>query len=154
MGTRSVIAKPDGDIWRGRYCHWDGYPQWTGHAIFTLVQRDGLEVARKTLVDDNFYWSTVDYRADKVGYEGDTRFYLVQGYGTAGNEEQSSPDEWWTPSEVSGSWIEWIYVLTDEGLMVLSDATTLFGFYRWNLPEPNWNAEMEAFSDYSSEATL
>jgi len=150
MGTRSVIAKPYGDIWKGRYCHWDGYPQWLGHNLFNIVKRDGVEVARKTLVDDNFYWSSINYGADKVQYEGDTRFYLVQGYGTAGNEEQSSPDEWYTPMDLD-SWIEYVYVITDDGLMVLSDATTLFGFYPWDLPEPDWSEEMEAFDSDSEE---
>jgi hypothetical protein len=150
MSTRSVIAKPYGDIWKGRYCHWDGYPQWLGHNLFNIVKRDGVEVARKTLVDDNFYWSSIKYGADEVQYEGDTRFYLVQGYGTAGNEEQSSPDEWYTPMDLD-SWIEYVYVITDDGLMVLSDATTLFGFYPWDLPEPDWSEEVKAFDSKNQE---
>ena len=151
MGTRSVIAKPYGDIWQGRYCHWDGYPQNNAGAIWYMVKRDGLEVARKTLVDDNFYWSSLDPFADKVPYDGDSRFFLVPGYGIAGNEEQSSPDEWWTPENLGDSWIEWVYILADEGLMVLDGGQALMGFYPWVLEEPDWQLEVDKYSDYSDD---
>lgn len=34
MGTRSVIAKPHGDGFMGKYCHWDGYPSGVGAALW------------------------------------------------------------------------------------------------------------------------
>lgn len=149
MGTRSIIAKPYGDIWRGRYCHWDGYPQHNGSAIFQLVQRDGLEVARKTLVDDNFYWSSINPLAEGTQYEGDERFKFVQGYGTAGTELQADPDEWWTPNDLDDAWIEWVYILAEEGLLILDAGKKVFGYYPWILQEPIWQLEEKKYSNYS-----
>jgi len=34
MGTRSVIARPTGEGWAGRYCHADGYPDHQGRVLF------------------------------------------------------------------------------------------------------------------------
>jgi hypothetical protein len=33
MGTRSMILKPHGDAWVGRYVHWDGYPTGVGQEL-------------------------------------------------------------------------------------------------------------------------
>ena len=37
MGTRSVIARPAGDAWQGRACHYDGYPDHQGRVLFDAV---------------------------------------------------------------------------------------------------------------------
>lgn len=34
MGTRSIVAEPHGDGFRGRYVHWDGYPSGVGASLF------------------------------------------------------------------------------------------------------------------------
>ena len=149
MGTRSVIAKPYGDIWRGRYCHWDGYPRHNASAIFHLVQRDGLEVARKTLIDDNFYWSSINPFTEYGKDTGDACFQYVPGYGKAGTILQSDPDEWWTPNDLDSAWIEWVYIMADDGLMILDAGKKLFGCYPWILQEPNWLLEEENYSNYS-----
>ena len=60
MGTRSMILKPEGDAWVGRYVHWDGYPEGVGAALHEIVNRDGLTMARKVLIDDHVYWSSID----------------------------------------------------------------------------------------------
>ena len=36
MGTRSAIAEPHGESWRGKYVHWDGYPTARGPELFRL----------------------------------------------------------------------------------------------------------------------
>jgi|SRR5579885_666952 len=36
MSTRSVIARPAGSGFAGRYCHWDGYPSGVGKTLFHL----------------------------------------------------------------------------------------------------------------------
>lgn len=60
MGTRSLILKPHGDGFLGRYCHWDGYPDGVGQTLINIVRRDGVEKARKVLIDDHHYWSSID----------------------------------------------------------------------------------------------
>lgn len=34
MGTRGVIARPDGEGFKGRYHHWDSYPEGLGKTLF------------------------------------------------------------------------------------------------------------------------
>jgi hypothetical protein len=36
MGTRGIIAKPEGDGWAGRYHHWDSYPSGLGATLIEL----------------------------------------------------------------------------------------------------------------------
>lgn len=57
MSTRSVIAVPYGDSWRGRYHHSDGYPSGVGRELFKLVNEHGLEWTRKTLT--GHIWSFI-----------------------------------------------------------------------------------------------
>jgi hypothetical protein len=60
MSTNSVIAIPAGDGWRGRHVQWDGDPPCVGKQVFTVVQRDGLELARRTFIETYYGWSTVN----------------------------------------------------------------------------------------------
>ena len=107
MGTRSVVAIPDGTSWRGRYVHWDGYPEGRIPVLRALVARDGLEVVIKTIITGPHYgWSHLDPemppKFDKVPSSehvafwekhgrlpatdpgnGDGRFRCVDGYGVA-----------------------------------------------------------------------
>lgn len=138
MSTRSIIAKQQGDTWAGRYAHWDGYPSHQGAVIWHIVQRDGVEKAVKTLVDDNFYWSSLN-PFQEVGEPDEDRWEHVAGYGVAGNEQQANPDEWYTPENYKDSWCEYVYVIAPAGLMVIriyDDA--ILGFFRWEDGEPNW----------------
>ena len=139
MGTRSVIAKQDGDSWKGRYAHWDGYPSHQGRNIWEIVQRDGFEKAVKTFVDDHFYWSVVKSWQPSEEADG-SRWMVVEGYGIAGNEEQGSPDEWYTPDDnLSDAWIDYVYVISQGGLLVImASDNSMLGFFPWNGKEPNW----------------
>lgn len=155
MGTRSILAEPFGDAWRGRYCHWDGYPAGNGAALWTLVKRDGVERVRTTLLHDRSGWShlnpsaTPEEYADQFapGYSySDGRFVVMDGYGVAYTTEQgqSSPDRWITHDGDKG-WTEWCYVIADAGLLVgfVDDGgrnVTFLGMYRWDGPEPEWEA--------------
>jgi hypothetical protein len=63
MSTRSVIAKPVGDGWEGRYHHWDGYPAGVGAELFHLYHNvfgHSVERMRKVLIDQHpAGWSTI-----------------------------------------------------------------------------------------------
>ena len=117
MGTRSIIAEPDGHQgWRGRYCHWDGYPQGVGVNLLAIVQRDGIEQARRILLHDFYGWSGINraqpniegvepdrdaewgspaYVAHQFGPDGTSgggRWVNVPGYGEAYNPLPGVPE--------------------------------------------------------------
>lgn len=121
MGTRSVIAVEHGDGWRGRYCHWDGYPTGVGEALRQIVKRDGLDTAIRTLTQDYYGWSNVNAQDQQELHKGyqDGRFAAVPGYGIAytTHQGQSRPEQWHT-SDDRESWCEWAYVLTATGIDV------------------------------------
>ena len=110
MGTRSIVAVPDGESWQGRYVHWDGYPTGVGEVLRLIVRRDGLDVAAHTLTVAHVSWSSIDGRGDgdPMGFE------RVPGYGIAHNDVEHVA--WVRPQHIS--WEEWAYVLQTEGIDV------------------------------------
>jgi hypothetical protein len=125
-------------------------------SLFHIANRDGVQVAINNLIEENFYWSSINEfmtTEDElgVGYT-DGRFKNVPGYGCAGTNEQSSSDEWWGPEEVAGSWIEWVYIISDKGLMVIDVIRDKpFGFFRWG-SHYDWYALQEQW--YSSDEEM
>jgi len=147
MSTRSVIALPHGDAWRGRYVHSDGYPTYMGRTLFALVRRDGLDAVIETIVTGEHYgwsslsatqpvikgvtpdkearWGTAGYVAslfstddDQVGYYSDGRFANVPNYGIAYTVKGGArANDWHVPDP--DAWTEWAYVMTAEGLLVI-----------------------------------
>lgn len=113
MGTRSIIGHPYGDGFRGRYCHWDGYPTYNGKGIWDLVKRDGIEKAASTLFIDNYQWSSLNetkFVPDIIN--GEELRNVVPGYGTVYTD--ASPEDWvtWTGSEEDDLWCtEWAYII-------------------------------------------
>lgn len=75
MGTRSLVLKPEGDAFVGRYVHWDGYPTGVGQSLLNIVQRDGLEMARRVIIDEHFYWSSIESRLVREQYDAKTKNY-------------------------------------------------------------------------------
>lgn len=120
MGTRSVVAVPTADGgWKGRYVHWDGYPSGVGAALARIVQRDGYDMAVRTLTQDHYGWSSVGSENGAgldPGYIGG-RFVAVPGYGVAYSHAEQG-DEWITPDGDS-SGTEYAYVLHPDSVRVL-----------------------------------
>lgn len=111
MSTRSIVAVPHGDSWRGRYVHSDGYPSGVGADLWKLVERDGLAKVREIIVTgDHYGWSSlsadqpdivkvkVSTKARSIDFEygtpeyvaatfqslyGDSRYVNVPDYGVA-----------------------------------------------------------------------
>ena len=143
MGTRSVVAFQEGDGWRGRYVHFDGYPSARVPDLLTIVARDGVEAAIKTITETWAGWSSLDaYQPDITGVTPDAnaawdspemqasrfapgggyddgRFANVPGYGIAYVAEsgQIDPDHWIDHTDTD-IWLEWAYVLNDRRLSV------------------------------------
>lgn len=140
MGTRSIIALKTGNGWFGRYCHWDGYPEGVGSAIWHIVKRDGLPTAVQTLITDNYSWSCLtasDEPAEGETYDSEN---FRRGYGYVHGDARpedvitDNGDKWGT---------EYGYVLSREGMEVLrvdfDDFTYSMGFYRWDMDgEPDF----------------
>jgi hypothetical protein len=120
MGTRCAVAVPHGDSWRGRYVHWDGYPSAKVPFLQEVVRRDGLETARRTLVEDYYGWSSLSSREIAHSWSSEPRFASVPGYGEAYTtiDNQSHPDRWVEPDKPDGG-VEYCYVLRDDAIEVL-----------------------------------
>lgn len=62
MSTRSVIARPDGDGFAGRYAHWDGYPTCRGAQLwqtFTELGENATILRAYAIKEgENGYWSS------------------------------------------------------------------------------------------------
>ena len=125
MGTNSVIAVQDatGDGWRGRYCHSNGEPHYTGVQLLTILRRDGFDTAVKQLTVDRRAWSYLaagrpEGASAARGYDNDEDFVSVPGYGTE-NVSDPGEDDWITDTgHAHGT--DWAYVLDRQGIGVLS----------------------------------
>lgn len=108
MGTRSIIAVPLDNGFRGRYCHWGGYPTAMAATLSKIIRRDGIDKARTVLIEEHTGWSVIDG-------EGQRDDHNVPGYGKAYTGE---PDEWWTHKDADGG-CGWAYVLNDTVISIL-----------------------------------
>lgn len=138
MGTRSTICEPHGDSYRGRYCHWDGYPNWMARQLWAIVKRDGLDTARVALLYKQTEWSSIiaDPEDESLN-RSRSQFRAFPGYGVHYDVQD---DAWRGPDDIE----EWAYVLADDGLEVIrnpwSGPAFRVGKYRWDEPEPDWQA--------------
>ena len=80
MGTRSLVLKPHGDGFEGRYVHFDGYPTGVGIALLRIVKRDGLEKARKIIIDDHYYWSCINESMFSTRYDLASKDIVTNDY--------------------------------------------------------------------------
>ena len=124
MSTRSVVAYRTEEGWRGRYIHFDGYPDYMNGALSEIVKRDGYEKAKAVLCDEHRSWSQVDPNVQTKATEmlGDRGEY-VDGYGVAYTDE---PDDYWYSSdnpEALYPWIEYIHILEANGTVTSSEVT-------------------------------
>jgi hypothetical protein len=143
MSTRSVVAFQEGDGWRGRYVHSDGYPSARVPDLLKIVERDGVDAAIKTITETWAGWSSLHATQPEIagvapdpdagwgtpgftayllapgGMYGDGRFANVPGYGIAYTTESGQIDaDHWIDHTDTDIWLEWAYVLNDRGLTV------------------------------------
>ena len=128
MGTRSVIAIPTETGWKGRYVHWDGYPEHMVPEYLRLVAEKGVERCIDVLINWNAGWSSITSNPVIDGMTNDGRFKAVSDYGIAyttkkmnffgqPDYQQASFADWQT-SEDTESWCEYAYVLHPDVLEV------------------------------------
>jgi hypothetical protein len=156
MSTRSIIAIPNGDGWKGRYCHSDGYPSWNGRILWNAIAKhpDGPEKAIAILEeflsddgmgawgissinDDSFltdmrFSSWEDRAGGFGGSDGNIRVYR--------NRVGEEPGDWYDNTTTDRE--EYLYIASSGGLMVFDTASgdKLLGTFRYDEPEPDWNA--------------
>ena len=129
MSTHALVF---GESSLGRYVHFDGYPSGVGAALLRIVQRDGLDVARKVVLDSQGGWVSLHGEPSRSEYDedgklfknifnaepgtvvdfGDTSHPFVVGYGDADvyGDPVNSDDLSDAPS------CAWAYHLGDAGL--------------------------------------
>lgn len=155
MSTRSIVARPHGDGFRGRYVHSDGMPTWRGPVLERLIAREGADRVLAVLCDEHYGWSSLDPdQGPETPYGDDQRFQVVLGWGVAYTDtvidtgplgpgyQQVTEEEWWTwrrrwtwpDDDLSGT--EWAYVITPEGNVAVykvdgypQSTATLVGVY-------------------------
>lgn len=154
MGTRSVLAVQQGDGWKGRYCHWDGYPDHQLTTLLELIERDGAERVRRVLTEEHYGWSTTGAdQGNSHDYQDDPRFVAVPGYGVAYTTEQgqSSLDDWITHD--GDDWgTEWAYVIGDRSVTVFErvydDGDHAIGAFGMNTGGNGWKLHQIARYGY------
>jgi hypothetical protein len=166
MSTNAIIAEPYGDGFRGRHLHWDG--DLGGRELWPIIQRDGVELARETLLHTHTVWSELhhdrpdlskvklsaaDQKLDgwdlRQKYGRDHPKILlanlddrvnVPGYGIA---HKPGEDFWFDQTGVS-DWRNWAWVLADRALILWhnhhGEPYRLIGTYPYDGPEPDWDA--------------
>lgn len=150
MGTRSVIAKAEGDAWvKGRYCHWDGYPSNQLVQLAEIVKaKGGVDEALEVLLANT--WSNLNPKITVLDNFDDDRFVVHPGVGKSNNQG----DE---PAEIAESWVlfdgdgwgtEWSYALSDAGVAVFdqggpTEKWRTVGFIRWEDITPETATALE-----------
>ena len=119
MSTRSCVAIPQGDGWKGRYVHSDGYPDHMLPTLMDLVQRKGLDRVIDVLINWNGGWSFVGTYEGITNYLGEDRAHFVSDYGLAYSKKEQPLTECITSEDGDALWIEYVYVLGPKSITVL-----------------------------------
>ena len=152
MATRGIIAvtRAGDGCWRGRYAHWDNYPERIVPVLDRLIRRDGATQVVETLINNNQSWSVVD---DKQELDdpmlGNDTASVVVGYGRIHLDlEPNDPTSWFTEDDIELAWADWVYVIHHSGIEVMkfvkndegNDVAVPDKFHLWeeipNLPHP------------------
>ena len=124
MSTRSCVAIPQGDGWKGRYVHSDGYPSHMLPTLMDLVQRKGLDRTIDVLINWNGGWSFVGTYEGITNYLGEDRAHFVSDYGLAYTKKECSLDQWITSEDNDALFIEYVYILGPKSITVLEHYAT------------------------------
>lgn len=124
MSTRSCVAIPQGDGWKGRYVHSDGYPEHMVPTLLDLIARKGVDRVRDVLINWNGGWSFVGTYDGITNYLGEDRAHFVSDYGLAYSKKEQPMDSWITSEDNDALFIEYVYILGPKSLIVLEHYST------------------------------
>lgn len=117
MATRGIIGVDCGQgTWRGRYVHWDNYPERIVPLLAELVERDGISKVVETIVNKHESWSTLDPSVDESSPFFTANNY-EKGYGFFHPDGSMGI---YTNETGYYSWAEYVYVMDDAGVTVFS----------------------------------
>lgn len=148
MATRGIVAIATNEGWKGRYVHWDNYPERIVGVLAELVQRDGIEKVRQTLIADNPSWSIIEPLA-KPSKAGEPSLYeqhkCVTGYGYVHTDIDDPDGYYYTQDDTELAWADWLYVIHDDGLEVRRverneqghDVPVYADYHPWAFISPN-----------------
>lgn len=128
----------------GKYHHSDGYPSGLGLYLF-WTHRDFFGGDTKAMVkffvdDEPVGWSNVIDTNLAVGpawddFSGDRTQNGPQSYSKRGETPASVDGDWRRSSDGPDYDIEWVYILTPGGLMVVDGEHVFKALVRWDDPE-------------------
>jgi hypothetical protein len=124
MSTRSCVAIPQGDGWKGRYVHSDGYPDHMVPTLLDLIARKGVDRVRDVLINWNGGWSFVGTYEGMTNYLGEDRAHFVSDYGLAYSKKEQPLTEWITSEQNDALFIEYVYILGPKSITVLESYDT------------------------------
>jgi hypothetical protein len=124
MSTRSCVAIPQGDGWKGRYVHSDGYPEHMVPTLLDLIARKGVDRVRDVLINWNPGWSFVGSYEGITNYLGEDRAHFVSDYGLAYSKKEQPMDSWITSEDNDALFIEFVYILGPKSLIVMESYDT------------------------------
>lgn len=137
MSTRSCIAKPDGDAWKGRYHHSDGYPTGMGRSLIDMFHgyfAGDLDAMVAYLIDSEpVGWSFIlgtdlsigpqwlEWDAYPKDDDGFADFSKIgpQSFTARGEvpfHDEDGTGDWIRPGDDTDT--EWVYVLTPMGIFI------------------------------------
>ena len=119
MSTRSCVAIPQGDGWKGRYVHSDGYPEHMVPTLLDLVKRKGVKRVTDVLINWNGGWSFVGQYPGMTNCLGEDRAHFVSDYGLAYSRKEQPMDSWITSENPDPVFIEFVYILGPRSITVL-----------------------------------
>jgi hypothetical protein len=124
MSTRSCVAIPQGDGWKGRYVHSDGYPEHMVPALLDLISRKGVDRVQDVLINWNPGWSFIGSYEGITNYLGEDRAHFVSDYGLAYTKHEANMTDWITSEDNDALFIEFVYILGPKSLIVLEHYAT------------------------------
>lgn len=153
MSTRSCIAEPVGDGWKGVYAHWDGYPACQGPRIWEDLT-------------GRFQGNVPEFLKQQVhGHPGGWSQFPKTCYCHDPQREREPPMIITSEDgDESALWIEWVYVLGPRALTIFKsvplERRAAYDYrYGWqvvcSLPydaTPDWEAVQEQGEALSREA--
>jgi hypothetical protein len=124
MSTRSCVAIPQGDGWKGRYVHSDGYPEHMVPTLLDLIARKGVDRVRDVLINWNPGWSFIGSYEGITNYLGNDRAHFISDYGLAYSKKEQPMDSWITSEDNDALFIEFVYILGPKSLIVMESYDT------------------------------
>lgn len=144
MGTRSILAIPLDNGFKGRYCHDDGYPSHMARQLHAIVRRDGVETARKVLTEEHNSWGGIYADVERgrtvAAYSDAELESFAPGYGRFYDDPDDA--DWWVSNDGSDDGTEWAYILNERALTILqrmhANDTPAVGAFGYNDPDGFW----------------